>query len=255
MGHGKAAFTLPASPRHPGGAVKYSLRLSQDRLEGPRLRLRPVVGGRYISQAFELIQLAGIKAGLQLPSGLSSQTFRSKLVGDEPFALFLMEEKAGGDPIGLVGAWAVSPSRGWPQILYAVRPERRGCGYAREGAEVLIRNLFKDKSVMGVGAVVVGPNLDSMAVLGKLGMDLIHQWDDRQFFGLSRQQFEQSGCSPVKAPGLAAEDRPPSTFRWQLESFLERLLDRYDGRGTKTTLQKLVIRACSALLVIIQGTL
>jgi hypothetical protein len=203
--------------------------------------------------AFELIQLAGIKTGLQLPRDLSSQSFRSKLVGDEPFALFLVEEKVGGELIGLVGVWAISPSRGWPQILYAVRPEFRGCGYAREGAGVIIETLFKSKSVMGVGAIVVGPNPGSLAVLGKLGMELIHQWDDRQFFGLSRQQFQQSRCSPVSAASRGSEGMPHTALERGLRSLLKRLLDRHQGADPGTRLLRHTIRMCSRFLFLVGG--
>ncbi len=233
--------------------MKFVVGLSQARMETPRLRLRPVIGSGRIDQAFELIQLAGIKAGLQLPAGLSSQAFRSKLVGDEPFALFLMEEKAGGSLIGLVGAWAISPSRGWPQVLYAVRPECRGRGYAREGAEVLIQSLFRDESVMGVGAIVVGLNPNSLAVLGKLGMELIHQWDDRQFFGLSRQQFQQSGCSPVKASAPGSGGILPAPVVWRLRSVLRGLLDRHQGAGVEARWLRRTLRLCSRFLTWMEG--
>ena len=132
MGNAKASLRFPTWPQQ-GRAGKFVVHLSQAPLETPRLRLRPVIGKGRIDLAFELIQLAGIKAGLQLPKDLSNQSFRSKLVGDEPFALFLVEEKAGGELVGLVGVWAISPSRGWPQVLYAVRPEFRGRGFAPGG--------------------------------------------------------------------------------------------------------------------------
>ena len=242
-----------SNSQRPSRATKFVVRLSQARLETPRLRLRPVIGNGRIDLAFELIQLADIQVGLQLPSNLSSQSFRSKLVGDEPFALFLLEAKAGGDLIGLVGVWAPSPSRGWPQILYAVRPEYRGRGYAGEGAEALIRTLFKSASVMGVGAIVVGPNPGSLAVLGKLGMELIHQWDDRQFFGLSRQRFQQSGCSPVKASSRGPEGIPYSAAGRGLRSLLKGLLDRHQGANSGTRLLKLAIGLSSRFLILVEG--
>jgi RimJ/RimL family protein N-acetyltransferase len=249
----KAALRFPNWPQRQNRAGKFVVRLSQARLETPRLRLRPVIGQGRIDLAFELIQLAGIKTGLQLPIDLSSQSFRSKLVGDEPFALFLMEEKVGGDLIGLAGAWAISPSRGWPQILYAVRPEFRGRGYAREAAAVLVENLFRSESVMGVGAIVVGPNPSSQAVLGKLGMELIHQWDERRFFGLSRQQFQQSGCSPVKESSRKPGANPHSAVVRGLRSQLENLLGRHQGAVFGTRLLGFTIRICSRILTLVEG--
>lgn len=253
MGTGKAPSFVPGPPRRRSQSVKFVVGLSQARLETPRLRLRPVIGSGRIDQAFELIQLAGIKAGLQLPAGLSSQAFRSKLVGEEPFALFLMEEKAGGSLVGLVGTWAISPSRGWPQILYAVRPECRGRGYAREGAEVLIQSLFRDESVMGVGAIVVGPNPNSTAVLEKLGMELIHQWDDRQFFGLSRQQFLQSGCSPAEASYPGPGGLLPAALEGRLRSHLAKLLDHHQGTGFEARWLRRTLRLYSRFLTWMGG--
>jgi len=149
MGNIKAALRFPNWPQRRSRAGKFVVRLSQARLETPRLRLRPVISKGRVDLAFELIQLAGIKTGLQLPRDLSSQSFRSKLVGDEPFALFLVEEKVGGELIGLVGVWAISPSRGWPQILYAVRPElkaanKRLLDYARAGGVLIVQYNLQD---------------------------------------------------------------------------------------------------------------
>lgn len=250
VGNMKIGSHFPDLPKRRNRVEKFGVLLPEYPLEAPRLRLVPVIGNRRIHQAFELIQLAGFKTGMGLPLDLSYQAFRGKLVGEEPFALFLLEEKLGGGLVGLVGAWALSPNRGWPQILYAVCPESRGHGYAQEGSEALIHSLFRSESVMGVGAMVVGSNPASLAVLGKLGMELIHQWEGRCFAGLSRQKYQQSGCSPVNAPHRRSEGRAHPVLKQGLWSLLKKLLDHCRAAGTGTQLARFADRVCSILLAL-----
>jgi hypothetical protein len=218
-----------------------------------RLSLQPVVGKHRIQQAHGLLQLGDIKSGLDLPSDLSLPDFRKKLLDNEPLALYLLEETTSGNLVGLVGAWAVAPHHGWSQILYAIHPGYRGNGYAREGSQALVRLLFKVRSIRGVGAMVIGSNAESRAILRKVGMDLLRTLDDRQFFGLSREQFEKRERAPVQVPSKESGGTPDSKIERVLGSTLDLLWTRIESGDPHSAVVKFLKRVVSVVQDLLKG--
>ena len=247
----------PSPPGPPSGAsrvLKFGAVFPKTLLTTPRLRLLPVLGDHRIGQAFELLQPTDMKAGLNLPQDLTLKEFRRKLVDGEPFATFLLQEKATGSLVGLLGAWAVAPQRGWAQVLYGISPEFRGRGFAREGAEALLVSLFKSELLKGVGAIVVGPNPKSRALLDRLGMKFILQLEDRRFFGLSREQFENLSAAATHS----LEGVRPCRRLGVLEKFACTHLAQFLVRLSKINLDSLAGRmtaaACTSLLQLMLGS-
>ena len=247
----KKTRNYPGPPISVGGAkrvLKFGAVFPKTTLETPRLRLLPAIGDHRIRQAFELIQPPDLKAGLNLPQDLSLSEFRKKLIDNEPFAFFLLEEKTSGNLVGLLGAWTICPIRGWAQILYGLSAGFRGNGYAKEGSEALIKSLFRSELVKGVGAIVVGPNPQSHAVLGKLGMTSILKLGDREFFGLSRASFERRGASlTAKHPDEQGAQGSPIHGQVVL-ALLKKLVIRLSTSNRDSPTGKLAAAACSVLL-------
>lgn len=96
----------------------------------------------------------------------SDESFRTRGAG-----LFLAHDNEGA-LVGLAGfrAFFDPPEL---QLLYALHPSQQGRGYATEMARVLVQHAFTELGFEEVRASTDAPNVRSIRVLERLGMELI----------------------------------------------------------------------------------
>lgn len=96
----------------------------------------------------------------------SDEAFRTRGLG-----LYLARDEQGG-LVGLVGfrAFFDPPEL---QLLYALAPGRGGQGYATEMARRVVRFAFEERALDEVRASTDAPNVRSMHLLERLGMQVI----------------------------------------------------------------------------------
>ena len=139
-------------------------------LQTPRIRLTPVEDEVRLAQAFALISLPDIKAGLEFPRVFSALQFAGRLKANPALTCFLLIPHGSEWPIGLVVYWGNAPAVGCGQILYAIHPDHRGQGFALEATRALLNRLFQQGSIHGIGAFVAHGNAVSHHILMRLGM-------------------------------------------------------------------------------------
>ncbi len=84
------------------------------------------------------------------------------------YGLWLVFERGSGQFVGFAGLLRSDDAT--PSLLYAIRPDFWGRGYATEAAGAVLRYAFEGLGVACVKADVDEPNAASVRVLEKLGM-------------------------------------------------------------------------------------
>ena len=88
------------------------------------------------------------------------------------FTMFAVEEKATGQWVGRCGPWR---PEGWPEleIGWALHPDARGKGYAREAAQACLQAMWTAFPAEGrFFALIDADNVGSQNVARKIGMQL-----------------------------------------------------------------------------------
>lgn len=94
-----------------------------------------------------------------------------KSFGVRGYGLWLMSPKSSDDLIGFTGLLCSRP--GPPNLVYGLRSESWGRGYATEAASAVLRYSFAALKLRRIVADVDQPNLASVRVLEKLGMSRV----------------------------------------------------------------------------------
>jgi RimJ/RimL family protein N-acetyltransferase len=164
---------------------------AQDDLDAlHRLWTHPEVR-RYLfdDQAVSLQEARGFLGG-------SDRSFR-----EEGYGLWLFFDKESEDPAGFAG-FLRSPA-GEPNLIFGTRPDRRGRGYATDAASAVIAYAFEVLGRQRIVAEVDEPNLASIRVLERLGMQrtgrAIVKGRPLLYYSLER---------PLEPPGSAASGAP-----------------------------------------------
>ena len=152
-------------------------------LRSPRLGYR-VLDGRDLDAFHALITDAHVRRylcdGQTLPREWAADAIAAsnRLFGARGVGLWLLFENAGtGAPIGFVGFVDFSGGGGFeafggePQLVYALREEATGRGYATEAARACIDHAREHAGFTAICAAVDEPNQGSVRVLEKLGFE------------------------------------------------------------------------------------
>jgi [ribosomal protein S5]-alanine N-acetyltransferase len=87
------------------------------------------------------------------------------------YGLWLVSEKSGKRRVGFAGL--LSPAHGAPNLVYGMRREFCGRGYASEAAFAVLRHSFDTLHLPRIMADVDEPNVASIRILEKLGMSRV----------------------------------------------------------------------------------
>lgn len=173
-------------------------------LEGPHLRLRPLVPSDYpavfgwyndpeIVAPFDRFSVDTFDAFVR-----SVETSSGDLSSLAPrFAIELSSE---GDVVGVVGHYRAHPVLEYTDVWYVLgEPSSRGKGYGRESVELLVDHLFSAYSLARVGATCDVANIPSYRLLERLGFRregtlrsaLFHHggWHDVHVYGVTVSEW------------------------------------------------------------------
>ena len=76
--------------------------------------------------------------------------------------------------LGYVGLWIFNPEK-QPELLYALNPDFTGKGFAFEAAQKIIEYVFSDLGYDHLCASMDEPNVDSIRLAERLGMNFSHK--------------------------------------------------------------------------------
>ena len=142
-------------------------------LETSRLRLRPC-GVEDLGRAHELWADEGVRRFLFDGRAVSLDEARALVeagvesFGRHGYGLWLAFERGGGRLVGFAGL--VRSEVGAPNLVYGVRPDLWGRGYATEAARAVLSHALDALGLPSVKADVDEANVESVRVLEKLGM-------------------------------------------------------------------------------------
>ncbi len=160
-------------------------------LQTPRVRLVPVGNEATLAQAFELLAVPDIKAGLAFPPTISIRQFAERLKAKAAFPFYLLIPHGSDQAIGMVVYWDNTPANRCGQIVYAIHPDFRGQGYALGASRALLNHLFTQRSVQGVGAYVDQGNAASRRILERLGMRAVgYGRTNMIFYFVGRERYQ-----------------------------------------------------------------
>jgi len=172
-------------------------------LEGPAVRLRPLVGAD-VRTIFPWYNDAETVA----PYDRFSVDTYDELVravegaAADPASLaprYAVERRVEGDLVGVVGHYRAHPVLEWIEVWYVLgRTDVRGRGLGREAVGLLVDHLFRHESVERVGATCDVENVPSIRLLERLGFrregtlrsTLYHhgRWHDVHVYGVTRSE-------------------------------------------------------------------
>jgi RimJ/RimL family protein N-acetyltransferase len=111
---------------------------------------------------------------------------------------WLMREP-GGPLLGHAALKTLSSRREWIEVGYHLLPDARGRGYATEAARALLGYGFKTLELSEIYAVVAPQNAPSQAVMQRLGMPSVGQYQhvgmEVDLFRMRRDDWDMSGTT------------------------------------------------------------
>jgi [ribosomal protein S5]-alanine N-acetyltransferase len=177
-------------------------------LEGPALRLRPLVPSDYPS-VFAWYNDPDTVAPFDRFSLDSYDAFVRSVesAADDSGSLaprWAVERRVEGDLLGVVGHYRAHPVLEYIDVWYVLGNRNvRGRGYGREAVGLLVDHLFRTESVERVGATCDVDNVPSYRLLEGLGFRhegtlrsaLFHhgRWHDVRVYGVTRVEWVARG--------------------------------------------------------------
>ncbi len=173
-------------------------------LEGPTVRLRPIVPEEY-RRVFSWYDDPEVVAPFDrfLVDDLESFARAVEAAGNDPASLaprFGVERRSEGDLVGAVGHYRAHPVLEYVDVWYLLgERSARGRGVGREAVGLLVDQLFRTTSVERVGATCDVENVASYRLAEGLGFRLegtmrsalYHhaRWHDVRFYGVTRSEW------------------------------------------------------------------
>lgn len=170
-------------------------------LETPRLRLRMFRQADFEAYADMLADpevMRHLPQGHPLPRpeawrNMAAVVGHWQLLGFGPWAVV---ERASGEFVGRIGPFCPA---GWPglELIWAIRRQSWGQGYATEGARVALAYVFQQMARDRVISLIRPENAASIRVAEKIGQRLQDRIDfyggEALVYGIRREEWPESG--------------------------------------------------------------